>query len=193
MGYRQEVKAQHFDCYIMGSNPITPVWQDYAIFVFLLAKSRRKTPFPHQRKAVKSHRTARCGCSGVYPTMPELTYFFRTGPMQFHYNFLTPITHRCLHTILKAYTEVYAILAYSSVVERLTVNQDVAGSIPAMPVMSTLVQKPMSAMEEQKLAVDIILLLSTNIDNDGSGTVQQSPYELYKYSNKNNSIRKQML
>jgi hypothetical protein len=25
-----------------------------------------------------------------------------------------------------------------------------------MPVMSTLVQKPMSAMEEQKLAVDII-------------------------------------
>ena len=50
----------------------------------------------------------------------------------------------------------YAILAYSSVVERLTVNQDVAGSIPAMPVMSTLVQKPMSAMEEQKLAVDII-------------------------------------
>ena len=65
----------------------------------------------------------------------------------------------------------YAILAYSSVVERLTVNQDVAGSIPAMPVMSTLVQKPMSAMEEQKLAVDIILLLSTNIDNDGSGTV----------------------
>lgn len=28
----------------------------------------------------------------------------------------------------------YAILAYSSVVERLTVNQDVAGSIPAMPV-----------------------------------------------------------
>ena len=81
------------------------------------------------------------------------------------------MTHRCLHTILKAYTEVYAILAYSSVVERLTVNQDVAGSIPAMPVMSTLVQKPMSAMEEQKLAVDIILLLSTNIDNDGSGTV----------------------
>ena len=76
-----------------------------------------------------------------------------------------------MHTILKAYTEVYAILAYSSVVERLTVNQDVAGSIPAMPVMSTLVQKPMSAMEEQKLAVDIILLLSTNIDNDGSGTV----------------------
>lgn len=44
------------------------------------------------------------------------------------------MTHRCLHTILKAYTEVYAILAYSSVVERLTVNQDVAGSIPAMPV-----------------------------------------------------------
>lgn len=42
-------------------------------------------------------------------------------------------------------------------VERLTVNQDVAGSIPAMPVMSTLVQKPMSAMEEQKLAVDIII------------------------------------
>ena len=81
------------------------------------------------------------------------------------------MTHRCLHTILKAYTEVYAILAYSSVVERLTVNQDVAGSIPAMPVMSTLVQKPMSAMEEQRLAVDIILLLSTNIDNDGSGTV----------------------
>ena len=76
-----------------------------------------------------------------------------------------------MHTILKAYTEVYAILAYSSVIERLTVNQDVAGSIPAMPVMSTLVQKPMSAMEEQKLAVDIILLLSTNIDNDGSGTV----------------------
>ena len=65
----------------------------------------------------------------------------------------------------------YAILAYSSVVERLIVNQDVAGSMPAMPVMSTLVQKPMSAMEEQKLAVDIILLLSTNIDNDGSGTV----------------------
>ena len=65
----------------------------------------------------------------------------------------------------------YAVLVYSSVVERLTVNQDVAGSIPAMPVMSTLVQKPMSAMEEQKLAVDIILLLSTNIDNDGSGTV----------------------
>ena len=81
------------------------------------------------------------------------------------------MTHRCLHTILKAYTEVYAILAYSSVVERLIVNQDVAGSMPAMPVMSTLVQKPMSAMEEQKLAVDIILLLSTNIDNDGSGTV----------------------
>ena len=81
------------------------------------------------------------------------------------------MTHRCLHTILKAYTEVYAILAYSSVVERLTVNQDVAGSIPTMPVMSTLVQKPMSAMEEQRLAVDIILLLSTNIDNDGSGTV----------------------
>ena len=66
------------------------------------------------------------------------------------------MTHRCLHTILKAYTEVYAILAYSSVVERQTVNQDVAGSIPAMPVMSTLVQKPISAMEEQKLAVDII-------------------------------------
>ena len=62
-------------------------------------------------------------------------------------------------------------MVYSSVVERLTVNQDVAGSIPAMPVMSTLVQKPMSAMEEQKLAVDIILLFSTNIDNDGSGTV----------------------
>ena len=61
-----------------------------------------------------------------------------------------------MHTILKAYTEVYAILAYSSVVERLTVNQDVVGSIPTMPVMSTLVQKPMSAMEEQKLAVDII-------------------------------------
>ena len=81
------------------------------------------------------------------------------------------MTHRCLHTILKAYTEVYAILAYSSVVELLTVNQDVAGSIPAMPVMSTLVQKPMSAMEEQKLAVDIIHFLSTNIDNDGSGTV----------------------
>jgi hypothetical protein len=40
-----------------------------------------------------------------------------------------------------------------------------------MPVMSTLVQKPMSAMEEQKLAVDIILLLSTNINKDGSGTV----------------------
>ena len=65
----------------------------------------------------------------------------------------------------------YAILAYSSVVERLTVNQDVVGSIPTMPVMSTLVQKPISAMKEQKLAVDIILLLSTNIDNDGSGTV----------------------
>ena len=39
-----------------------------------------------------------------------------------------------MHTILKAYTEVYAILAYSSVVERLTVNQDVVGSIPTMPV-----------------------------------------------------------
>ena len=65
----------------------------------------------------------------------------------------------------------YATLAYSSMVEHLTVNQDVAGSIPAMPVMSTLVQKPMSAMEEQKLAVDIILLLSTNINKDGSGTV----------------------
>ena len=45
------------------------------------------------------------------------------------------------------------------------------GSNPTLCVMSTLVQKPMSAMEEQKLAVDIILLLSTNIDNDGSGTV----------------------
>ena len=105
------------------------------------------------------------------PRCPNLHTFFRTGLMWFHYNFHTPMTHRCLHTILKAYTEVYAILAYSSVVERLTVNQDVAGSIPAMPVMSTLVQKPMSAMEEQRLAVDIILLLSTNIDNDGSGTV----------------------
>ena len=41
-------------------------------------------------------------------------------------------------------------------VERLTVNQDVVGSIPTMPVMSTLVQEPMSVMEEQRLAVDII-------------------------------------
>ena len=133
MGYRQEVKAQHFDCYIMGSNPITPVWQDYAIFVFLLAKSRRKTPFPHQRKAVKSRHKARCGCSGVYPTMPEPTCFF---PHRLYNSIttFTPITHRCLHTILKAYTEVYAILAYSSVVERQTVNLQVVGSIPTMPV-----------------------------------------------------------
>ena len=47
-------------------------------------------------------------------------------------------------------------MVYSSVVERLTVNQDVAGSIPAMTIMSTLGQKPLAAMEEQKLAVDII-------------------------------------
>jgi hypothetical protein len=33
------------------------------------------------------------------------------------------------------------------------------------------VQKPMSAMEEQKLAVDIINLLSTNVIRDGSRTV----------------------
>ena len=62
-------------------------------------------------------------------------------------------------------------MAYSSVVEQQIVNLWVVGSIPTMPVMSTLVQKPMSAMEEQKLAVDIILLLSTNINKDGSGTV----------------------
>ena len=75
-----------------------------------------------------------------------------------------------MHTILKAYTEVYAILAYSSVVERLTVNQDVAGSIPAMPVMSILVQKPMSAMEEQRLAVDIIKKCPRkNISYDAGG------------------------
>lgn len=47
-------------------------------------------------------------------------------------------------------------MAYSSVVEQQIVNLWVVGSIPTMPVMSTLVQKPMSAMEEQKLAVDII-------------------------------------
>lgn len=41
-------------------------------------------------------------------------------------------------------------------VEQQIVNLWVVGSIPTMPVMSTLVQKPMSAMEEQKLAVDII-------------------------------------
>ena len=64
----------------------------------------------------------------------------------------------------------YAVLAYSSVVERLTVNQDVAGSIPAMPVMSTLVQKPRSAMEEQKLAVDIIKrCLRKNTSYDAGG------------------------
>ena len=75
-----------------------------------------------------------------------------------------------MHTILKAYTEVYAILAYSSVVERQTVNQDVAGSIPAMPVMSILVQKPMSAMEEQRLAVDIIKKCPRkNISYDAGG------------------------
>ena len=67
-------------------------------------------------------------------------------------------------------------MAYSSVVERLTVNQDVVGSIPTMPVMSTHVQKPMSAMEEQKLAVDIIksahakILVTTRVvDSDGMG------------------------
>ena len=38
-------------------------------------------------------------------------------------------------------------------------------------VVSTLVQKPMSAMEEQKLAVGIINLLSANIISDGSRTV----------------------
>nr|DAF05989.1 MAG TPA: hypothetical protein [Caudoviricetes sp.] len=37
--------------------------------------------------------------------------------------------------------------------------------------MSTLVQKPMSAMEEQKLAVGIINLLSANVIRDGSRTV----------------------
>lgn len=41
-------------------------------------------------------------------------------------------------------------------VEQQIVNLWVVGPIPTMPVMSTLVQKPMSAMEEQKLAVDII-------------------------------------
>lgn len=41
-------------------------------------------------------------------------------------------------------------------VEQQIVNLWVVGSIPTMPVMSTLVQKPMSAMGEQKLAVDII-------------------------------------
>ena len=67
------------------------------------------------------------------PRCPNLHTFFVLDQYSSITTF-TPITHRCLHTILKAYTEVYAILAYSSVVERLTVNQDVAGSIPAMPV-----------------------------------------------------------
>lgn len=95
-------------------------------------------------------------------------YWTNVVPLQLSH---PPITHRCLHTILKAYTEVYATLAYSSVVEQQIVNLWVVGSIPTMPVMSTLVQKPMSAMEEQKLAVDIINLLSTNVIRDGSRTV----------------------
>lgn len=96
------------------------------------------------------------------------SYWTNVVPLQLSH---PPITHRCLHTILKAYTEVYATLAYSSVVEQQIVNLWVVGSIPTMPVMSTLVQKPMSAMEEQKLAVDIINLLSTNVIRDGSRTV----------------------
>ena len=49
-----------------------------------------------------------------------------------------------------------------------------------MPVMSTLVQKPMSAMEEQKLAVDIIknahakILVKTRVvDSGGIGRHRQ--------------------
>mgnify|MGYP006885809541 CR=1 FL=1 len=54
-----------------------------------------------------------------------------------------------------------------------TVGRDerLVGSSPALCVVSTLVQKPMSAMEEQKLAVGIINLLSANIISDGSRTV----------------------
>lgn len=58
-------------------------------------------------------------------------YWTNVVPLQLSH---PPITHRCLHTILKAYTEVYAILAYSSVVEQQIVNLWVAGSIPTMPV-----------------------------------------------------------
>lgn len=56
------------------------------------------------------------------------------------------------------------------------------GSSPALCVVSTLVQKPMSAMEEQKLAVGIINLLSANVIRGRFENGIKSPYELYKYS-----------
>lgn len=139
----------------MGSNPITPVWQDMPSLFFFLQNRGEKLLSHTSGKLIKepSHGSVWLfGClSHDARTYILFLYWTNVVPLQLSH---PPITHRCLHTILKAYTEVYTILAYSSVVERLTVNQNVAGSIPAMPVMSTLEQKPMISTEKQKLHVD---------------------------------------
>ena len=79
----------------MGSNPITLVWQDCHL-CFSSCEIAEKNSFPTLAESwLKSHRTARCGCSGVYPTMPELAYFFsywtNVVPLQFSHPYDTQV------------------------------------------------------------------------------------------------------